>query len=105
MYHMSSKFDYAAENWRHLERHFTPEYTPNDNSMEGQWKAVKAAISNVSIHSRGRMSEALGNAVRAGEMPPVVVFNYERVGSRRLDPRPRPLKGYISLYRVCVLKV
>ena len=87
-YHKSNNFeDYAAENWRYLKRHFTIEYTPNDNSMEGQWKAVKAAMSNMSLRSRGHMSETLGNAVCAGEVPPVAIFDYARVATRRLSPR------------------
>ena len=97
-YHKSDAFEeYAGENWRYLERHFTPKYTPNDNSAEGQWKTAKGAISNVSLRSRGHMSETLGNAVRAGEVPPVAIFEYARVGSRRLSPREaRAIKSKIG---------
>lgn len=86
-YHKSKKFDrFAEENWRYLERHLTLVYTPNDNSVEGQWKLVLRALANVSLRSRGHMNETLGEAVRAGEVPPVGVAAYARVGTRRLSP-------------------
>lgn len=87
-YHKSNEFDkFAEENRRYIARHFTIEYTPNDNSAEGQWKSVKNALSNVPLRSRAHMSKTLGKAVRAGEVPPVAVFAYARVNTRRLSPR------------------
>lgn len=97
-YHLSVKFEsYAEENWRSIMRHFTLKYTPGDNSAEGQWKAVKSALSNVSLRSRRHMGDSLGKAVRAGEVPPVAVFNYARVATRRLSPREaRAIKSKIG---------
>lgn len=97
-YHKSDSFEeYAEANWRYLERHFTRPYTPNDNSIEGQWKKAKEAISNVSLRSRNHMSETLGDAVRAGEVQPVDIFEYAKVRSRRLSPREaRAIKSKIG---------
>ena len=87
-YHKSKKFNKFAEEYRrYLQRHFTLKYTPGDNSVEGLWKYVKAALSNMSLRSRGHMCETLGKAVRAGEVPPVAIFRYGKVGTRRLSPR------------------
>ena len=97
-YHKSKKFnDFADENWRHIAMHFTIEYTPNDNSAEGQWKSVKNALSNTPLRSRGHMSRTLGEAIRAGEVPPVSIFEYARVGTRRLSPQEaRAIKSKIG---------
>lgn len=87
-YHKSKKFNKFAEtNRRYLKRHFTLKFTPGDNSIEGLWKDVKAALSNMSLRSRGHMSETLGKAVSAGEVPPIAIFDYGRVATRRLSPR------------------
>ena len=51
--------------------------------MEGQWKAIEAAMYNVPLYSRVYVSGTFGNAARAGGGPPVAVFDYARVGSRR----------------------
>ena len=70
-YHKSKKFDkFADENRRYIARHFATEYTPNDNSAEGQWKSVKNALSDVPLRGRNHMGKTLGEAVRAGEVPP-----------------------------------
>ena len=97
-YHLSKGFEkHTKENKSRIIRHFTLKYTPNDNSAEGQWKSVKAALSNVSLRSRGHMSDTLGQAVRAGEVPPVAVFDYARVGTRRLSPsEARAIKAKIG---------
>ena len=97
-YHRSKRFnDFADENWRYIARHFTMEYTPNDNSAEGQWKSAKNALSNTPLRSRGHMSRTLGEAVRAGEVLPVSIFKYARVGTRRLSPREaRAVKSKIG---------
>ena len=87
-FHKSDAFEeFAEENWRYLERYFTLKYTPSDNAIEGQWIPVKNALSNVSIRSRDHMIETLDKAVRAGEVPAVAVYDYARVGTRRLSPR------------------
>ena len=40
----------------------------------------------MSLRSKKHMSDTLGKAVRAGEVPPVAVFDYARVGTRWLSP-------------------
>ena len=94
---MSEGFEKHVEGKSSIIRHFTLKYTPNDNSAEGQWKAVKSALSNVSLRSRNHMSNTLGKAVRAGEVPPVAVFDYARVSTRRLSPsEARAIKAKIG---------
>ena len=97
-YHLSEGFEkHVKESGCSIIRHFTLKYTPNDNSAEGQWKSVKSALSNVSLRSRKHMSDTLGKAVCAGEVPPVAVFDYARVGTRRLSPsEARAIKAKIG---------
>ena len=96
-YHLSIGYEKHVEGKSSIIRHFTLKYTPNDNSAEGQWKAVKSALSNVPLRSRNHMSDTLGKAVRAGEVPPVAVFDYARVGTRRLSPsEARAIKAKIG---------
>ena len=84
-YHVSDAVEaFAKENGHRLRRVFTLKYTPNDNAAETQWPAVKAAIANKQIQSRGHIAATISKAVEAGEVRPVRPHSYARVASRRV---------------------
>ena len=87
-YHLSRKVrEFVAKNAHRLKLHFTLKYTPNDNVAEAQWPAVKAAVANKPIRSRGHIAATIGEAFDAGEMRPVAPYPYTRVATRKIGRR------------------
>ena len=78
--------EFVAKNAHRLKLHFTLKYTPNDNVAEAQWPAVKAAVANKPIRSRGHIAATIGEAFDAGEMRPVAPYPY-RVATRKIGRR------------------
>lgn len=79
---MVKKFVAKCRDWLRL--HFTLKYTPNDNAAEGQWIRVKSALANKALRSSAHMSDVIGKAVRAGEVPPVAAHKYAKVATARV---------------------
>lgn len=83
LYHnsrMVKKFVAKCRGWLRL--HLALKYMPNDNAAEVQWVSAKLALDNKLLQRCAHMSEALGEAVRAG--PPVAAYMCAKAAAARV---------------------